>query len=166
MFCARKSYRDFVVWMQNDVHIERIYPDEHFWLTNVAKAKNFFQTSLLPELLGKFYSHDSVRQHCPSTELRQSQEPSCSGTSTDHMEYHQGSSDEEDDNVQLPLYCYCQRPEEGDMIGCDNPTCSYQWFHLSCLKLNSLPKCKHWSCPDCRKMPRFKRKKLCKQSQS
>ena len=40
--------------MKSDVHIERIYPDEDFWLTNVAKAKEFFQTSLLPELLGNF----------------------------------------------------------------------------------------------------------------
>lgn len=160
MFSSRKSYCDFVVWMKNDVHIERIYPDEHFWLTNVAKAKEFFQTSLLPELLGKFYSCTNASQRRPSTEQRLSQELSCSGISMAHTEDCQGSSDEEaDGDIQLPLYCYCQRPEEGDMVGCDNPNCSHQWFHLSCLKLNSLPQCKYWYCPDCRKLPKFKRKK-------
>ena len=149
-----------MVWTKSDVHIEWIYPDKDFWLTNVAKAKEFFQISLLPELWGKFHSHDSVRQHCQTAELLLSQEPSCSGTSMDTIEHHQESSEEEeDDNLKLPLYCNCQRPEEGDMVGCDNPTCSYQWFHLSCLKLKSLPKCTHWYCPDCRKIPRFKRKK-------
>ena len=143
-------------WTKSDVHIERIYPDKNFWLTNVAKAK---QTSPLPELLGKFYSQDSVRQHCQTAELL-SQEPSCSGTSMDTIEYHQESSEEEeDDNVKQPLYCYCQCPEEGGIKGCDNPTSSYHWFHFSCLKLKSLPKCKHWYCPDCRKIPGFKRKK-------
>ena len=97
-----------MVWTKSDVHIERIYPDKDFWLTNVAKAKEFFQTSLLPELWGKFYSHDSIRQYCQTAELLLSQEPSCSGTSMDTIEHHQESSEEEeDDNVKLPLYCYC-----------------------------------------------------------
>ena len=43
------------------------------------------------------------------------------------IEYHQESSEEEeDDNVKLQLYCYCLRPEVGDMVVYDNPTCSYQ----------------------------------------
>ncbi len=48
------SYCDIVVWTENDVHIERIHPDEDFWLANVAKAKYFLS---LPEHFGKFYSH-------------------------------------------------------------------------------------------------------------
>ena len=38
MFCSKKSYCDFVVWLENDVHIEKIYPDEYFW----SKAKKIF----------------------------------------------------------------------------------------------------------------------------
>ena len=28
------------------------------------------------------------------------------------------------------------------MVGCDNPSCKYQWFHLNCLGLKSGPKSK------------------------
>lgn len=59
------------------------------------------------------------------------------------------------------LWCYCQqdKPEES-MVGCDNPTCRIEWFHLSCLRLTvgQLPKGK-WFCPDCHKSrPRSKKK--------
>ena len=40
--------------------------------------------------------------------------------------------------------CYCRGPEYGDMVGCDNPSCSHEWFHLSYLKLVSQPKSKYW----------------------
>ena len=32
------------------------YPDNDFWLENVAKVKELFITAILPELMGKFYS--------------------------------------------------------------------------------------------------------------
>lgn len=63
-----------MVWTKNDVHIERIYPDEEFWLTNVTIAKDFFKRSILPELLGKFYSRAPVT---PPTVQQLSDEPSC-----------------------------------------------------------------------------------------
>jgi len=50
-------------------------------------------------------------------------------------------------------YCYCNGPDVGDMVGCDNPECQFQWFHLSCLGLEKLPTTKYWYCPDCRKLP-------------
>lgn len=150
LFCANRSYCDFIVWTENDVHIERILPDQQFWLTNVAKVKKFFETSILVELIGKFYSRTSQCSKRPSLE-----QPSCSGASSiqdvdSDMEIDGANTSEE--------YCYCHGPEEGEMVGCDNPSCKYQWFHTTCLKLNSLPKCKYWYCPDCRKLPSFKRK--------
>ncbi|KAJ8298555.1 hypothetical protein KUTeg_023898 [Tegillarca granosa] len=48
--------------------------------------------------------------------------------------------------------------EEGKMIACDNDKCVYGWFYMSCLKLKRPPKGK-WYCPDCRKLPKFKRGK-------
>ena len=57
------------------------------------------------------------------------------------------SSDEAGDDVQLPLYCYCQNPEEGDMVGCDNPILQ---ISIVSFQLYSLLKCKYWYCPDCR----------------
>lgn len=142
-----------MVWTKNDVHIERIFPDEKFWLTNVVRAKVFFETSILPELLGKFYSRTS---RLPTCRQQLSQEPSCSGTSAsiieDHGEDNSNVELETTDDVEVPLYCYCQGTAEGDRVGCDNPSCTHQWFHLSCLKLESLSKCKYWYCPDCRKL--------------
>ncbi len=29
-------------------------------------------------------------------------------------------------------YCICQQPSYGDMVGCDNEKCPYEWFHFSC----------------------------------
>ena len=49
------SYCDLVVWTNNDVHVERMYPDEELWFKNVNKTKQFFQTAVLPELIGKFF---------------------------------------------------------------------------------------------------------------
>ena len=56
------------------------------------------------------------------------------------------------------MYCYCNGPEEGEMVGCDNPSCNYQWFHLTCLKMDFPPKTKFWYCSDCQKIPKFQRK--------
>ena len=55
--------------------------------------------------------------------------------------------------ANVRLYCYCQVPEEdnsSEIIGCDNPNCSTEWFHTKCLKIISIPKGK-WYCPDCHK---------------
>ena len=73
LFCTQRSYCDFVVWTEKDVHIERIYPDESFWLENVSRVKHFFVTSILPELIGKFYSRTSE-----SVSVSSNTGPSCS----------------------------------------------------------------------------------------
>ena len=141
-----------MVWTESDIHIERIFPDEEFWHENVDRAKNFFVAAILPE---KFYSRptqpvgsgEAEGQSTTSEDLVcSSGEASASGTSGDN------------------LYCYCNKPEEGDMVGCDNPSCLHQWFHLSCLNLKSLPTTKYWYCPDCSKEKSTRRRKKCKKS--
>ena len=59
--------------------------------------------------------------------------------------------------ISEKLYCYCRGPEEGDIVGCacDNRNCQYEWFHLTCLGLSTLPIKKNWYCPDCRKLSQF-----------
>ena len=37
-----------------------------------------------------------------------------------------GPNGEDADNN---LYCFCQRVSFGEMIGCDNEDCKYEWFH-------------------------------------
>ena len=65
-----------------------------------------------------------------------------------------------DGTPDQPVYCYCCLPEDGTMIGCDNPDCCIEWFHIECLKLPRAPKGKSkWYCPDCSKLPKFLKKK-------
>ena len=112
--------------------------------------EKFFVTSILPELFGKFYSRSS-----PAVEATDaSNEPCHSGVSS-------LTENEEENNNVVPLYCYCQKPDDGgsDMVGCDNTACSREWFHLTCLQLDSLPTSKYWYCPDCRKLSQFKKKR-------
>lgn len=58
----------------------------------------------------------------------------------------EGEADEgQDDNT---LYCFCQEKSYGEMIGCDNDQCRFEWFHLKCVEvLPPLPET--WFCPEC-----------------
>lgn len=48
-----------------------------------------------------------------------------------------------------PTYCLCDQISYGEMICCDNDLCPIEWFHFSCVSLQSKPKGK-WFCPKCR----------------
>jgi len=39
-------------------------------------------------------------------------------------------------------FCFCNGPDEGSMICCDNDNCKIMWFLLKCLKMSekSVPK--------------------------
>lgn len=67
------------------------------------------------------------------------------------------SSDEEDEEGEEDntLYCFCQRASFGEMIGCDNDNCEFQWFHYGCVGIREQP-LGEWLCPTCRKLPRSK----------
>lgn len=55
-------------------------------------------------------------------------------------------------------YCYCRGVDNGDMVACDEPGCSGEWFHLACTGLSHPPgKADEWYCLDCR--PLFWRNK-------
>ena len=135
IFCTKRSYCDFVVWTKEEIYIERIYPIENFWLDKVARCKHIFVTAILPELFGKFYSR-TLRAQSSTAREESSSETELQST-----------------------FCYCNGPEEGVMVGCDNDRCLYKWFHLECLSLKSAPKSKKWYYPDCRKQQEFKKKK-------
>ncbi|OQR86876.1 hypothetical protein ACHHYP_20438 [Achlya hypogyna] len=49
-----------------------------------------------------------------------------------------------------PLYCHCRRVSYGQMIGCDNEDCKFEWFHFDCVGLTEQP-AGAWYCKDCRK---------------
>jgi len=47
-----------------------------------------------------------------------------------------------------PRYCICNQVSYGDMVGCDNDDCPYEWFHYPCVGITAPPKGK-WYCPPC-----------------
>lgn len=57
-----------------------------------------------------------------------------------------GATDSKDEDLEL--YCFCQRVSFGEMVGCDNDDCKYEWFHYECVGLKEPPKGK-WFCSDC-----------------
>lgn len=55
-----------------------------------------------------------------------------------------------DGGADTRLYCTCQQPSYGEMVGCDNDACPYEWFHLQCVGLKKPPKQNQkWYCFDC-----------------
>ena len=145
LFCTGANYCDFVVYTKESIHIERIRPDNSFWEENVTKAKNFLEIGILPELLGRWFSR-------PPEQITSSL--STPSDLPPHSSFETASSHD-----TCLKYCYCQEGEHGQMVGCDNPDCPYQWFHLECLRLKSVPRSKSWYCPDCRKHEKFKKGK-------
>ena len=87
-FCIKKSYCDFFVWTEQDIHIERVHPDKEFWLANVSHVKYYFVTAVLPELFGKFYSRTSQPVATVASE-----EPCCSGLSASLINSEDGNND-------------------------------------------------------------------------
>jgi inhibitor of growth protein 3 len=57
--------------------------------------------------------------------------------------------DVDEDEGDDTKYCTCQRVSFGDMVGCDNEECPYQWFHWECVGLKEEPQ-GEWLCPTCR----------------
>ena len=139
LLCTKFKYCDFIVYTKEDIHVERIELDLSFVDTNLPKVKTVFENSILPELLGWWFSRP-----------KEDTVPSISRPKTNHIPVVQVPDDSK--------YCYCQEGEHGKMVGCDNSDCRYQWFHLDCLNLTKPPKGKIWYCPDCRKLDKFMKK--------
>ncbi|KAF9001762.1 hypothetical protein BDQ17DRAFT_1426419 [Cyathus striatus] len=56
--------------------------------------------------------------------------------------------EEGDEGEDERLYCFCQKQSYGDMIGCDNDNCPYEWFHLNCVGMKQ-PLPDKWYCTVC-----------------
>ena len=50
-------------------------------------------------------------------------------------------------NYQKETVCYCRKSTAEKCVDCCNPNCAIVSFHLSCLKIESIPKT--WYCPHC-----------------
>ena len=133
----------FVVWTEKDLHVEPISFDEEFWGMICQKSKHIFDTAIMPELVGKFYTRLS------STNANVSSQPGVSVSSDSHgFDYDAGPSRQEQ------TFCTCGQVEFGKMIFCENDKCHIQWFHYSCVNVQVAPRGK-WYCPNCCKLPQF-----------
>jgi len=48
------------------------------------------------------------------------------------------------------LFCLCRQVSYGQMIGCDNENCPYEWFHFHCVGVKMQPKANEkWYCAVC-----------------
>ena len=148
----------FVLFLKDDsneydddgIHIERITKNLDFWEKCVESACHFFTMCLLPEILGNWYTRlhfEKLSINCLTDDTTPASSGSGVGTAGDNtpsvVEKHQ-------------TFCYCRGPDEGNMVACDNPECTIEWFHITCLQMERLPKGKSkWYCPDCRILPQF-----------
>ena len=67
----------------------------------------------------------------------------------DGSEYNPGAEDED-----TREYCFCRTRSYGEMVGCENDECPYEWFHLECVGLKKPPsESVVWYCPECRTKP-------------
>ena len=55
--------------------------------------------------------------------------------------------------------CFCRKPADNDVITCSNVECPYVQFHTSCFSLCAAAIPKLWYCPQCCRLPQFKRKR-------
>ena len=54
------EYGDFVVWTEKGIYVERIFIQKEFFIQAVQKIENLYKYSILPELLGKWYTKQPV----------------------------------------------------------------------------------------------------------
>ncbi|KAK2728106.1 inhibitor of growth protein 3-like isoform X2 [Artemia franciscana] len=69
-----------------------------------------------------------------------------------------GNSSDWNQDPNEPRYCLCNQVSYGDMVACDNPACSIEWFHYACVGIVQPPKGK-WYCPNCSAIVSKKRRK-------
>ena len=140
---CRLSHGDFVVWSKDGILVERILKDDFFY-SHIDAVKHFFIYGILPEIIGKWYSRKPVADTDGLVQI-----PTTSEVSEDNGQ-------QQDDHTES--WCYCNQPEFGEMIMCDNKSCTIKWFHFDCLRLRRAPKGK-WYCPSCAKLPKYNKHK-------
>ena len=178
-FC-NAEYCDFVVWNKKSWIIERIYANSDFINNAIAKTVDFIKLGILPELVGRWYTKQSLQSDEPSSIQSSSTQSSSTLPSSTQSSSTQllSSSSSQPESCQQPCskqisnelneqsisiqdntdeatgdsWCYCRKSESTDhMIGCNNAACLIQWFHLSCLHLTLEQIPKgKWLCPECR----------------
>ena len=94
----------------------------------LPKLTNFWKICILPDVLGKWYTRNQFMANSLPREL-----------------------------PERDCVCYCRKSTDKKCVDCCNPNCPIVSFHLSCLKIESVPKT--WYYPHCRILPQYKRSK-------
>lgn len=93
--------------------------------------------------------------------------PTDENTNSTDVKMHDANSDVDDDSdaasndvddedeieqEDTRQYCFCHKVSYGEMVGCENQDCPYEWFHLDCVGLKKAPSEKDtWYCSECEK---------------
>ncbi len=62
LYCVDKTWCDFVVRTNKELHVERIYRDAKWWGLQLAKLRKFYFSSLLPELACPRFRYGGIRE--------------------------------------------------------------------------------------------------------
>ena len=141
IFLTGLLYCDFVVWTTVEMCCVRVFPDQSFWDSCVERASKFFHLAVLPELVGHVSEKSDIllsSEASPSSSGRKRQlslSPQKPNTCTS--------------KTSTAVYCFCRKPENGLMIGCDGENCRYEWCRYECLSLEDAPD-GDWFCPQCK----------------
>ncbi|GAM83467.1 hypothetical protein ANO11243_014550 [Dothideomycetidae sp. 11243] len=183
MIVLERQIKRFDVKLR-DLHATDQFPRDPSTSSTSAAGRKRVRTSMLPSKKGDRRRQlardrgargspsasptpsDSHASTSPSPSAQQSQEGATgekkkhASSSVKHKS--EAPSDDEDaaavengEDDDTEVYCSCQRTSFGDMIGCDNFDCKYQWFHWSCVGLKESPPAgEEWLCPFCRVLPK------------
>ena len=67
MYCCDVEWCDFVLRTNKELHVERIHRDQAWWNQQLAKLKEFYFNSLLPELSCPRYGKGGIREPATTT---------------------------------------------------------------------------------------------------
>jgi hypothetical protein len=142
--------------------VVRVLPDKPFWETCLSKASKFFRLAVLPELVTRKSEQkpENVNPEQGATTADFCSDLHVTGSrKTANLKKCDASTSRKRDlslsplkqsNHDRDLFCFCRKPEFGQMIACDSDECKYMWFHFECVNVSKkgVPKGK-WFCPAC-----------------
>ncbi|KAH8205736.1 hypothetical protein TruAng_000012 [Truncatella angustata] len=136
-----------LVWMEGTAQFSDGFYDA------VAKGIKAREAKIKKKVAGTRGKRNGYAQEDPDTEARTVLQESSSRLRqlVELISEEASGEDAETDEPEKAdkTYCLCRQIEHGDMVACDNPNCSYGWFHWKCIGLKSEPKGR-WLCPQCR----------------
>ena len=107
---SNANYCDFVVWREEELFVQKIYPDDEFMAVALQKVTTFLKF-VLPELLGKWYTTSQVHVL-----------PSQSSSTVDSVS---STVDSVSSTSSQNVWCYYRKGKEGEIIECDRKECPF-----------------------------------------